>query len=102
MTRYTGFRVLIVDDNENNLYSLRALIGKHMDVEVLQAASGQAAIDTALKNPRIDLVILDVQMPEKNGFQVLMELKMDTFPLVVFVTAYDKYAIKGFDVHAVD
>jgi CheY-like chemotaxis protein len=40
MTRYAGFRVLIVDDNENNLYSLRALINRHMDVEVLQALSG--------------------------------------------------------------
>jgi PAS domain S-box-containing protein len=108
MTRYAGFRVLIVDDNENNLYSLRALINKHMDVEVLQASSGHAAIDTALSNPRIDLIILDVQMPEIDGFQTASMLKVrqktkDT-PIIFLTAAYktDEFQKKGYAVGAAD
>jgi PAS domain S-box-containing protein len=108
MTRYNGFRVLIVDDNENNLYSLRALINKHMDVEVLQAVSGQAAIDTALKNPRIDLIILDIQMPEMDGFQTASMLKVrqktKDIPIIFLTAAYktDEFQKKGYAVGAAD
>jgi PAS domain S-box-containing protein len=108
MTRYAGFRVLIVDDNENNLYSLRALINKHMDVEVLQATSGQAAIDIALKNPRIDLIILDVQMPEMDGFQTASMLKVrqktKDIPIIFLTAAYktDEFQKKGYAVGAAD
>ena len=58
------FRILIVDDNENNLFTLRTLIKQHLEVEVLEASSGQQAIDIALGSPDIDLIILDIQMPE--------------------------------------
>jgi PAS domain S-box-containing protein len=108
MTRYAGFRVLIVDDNENNLYSLRALINKHMDVEVLEALSGQAAIETALSNPRIDLVILDVQMPEMDGFQTASMLKVrqktKDIPIIFLTAAYktDEFQKKGYAVGAAD
>ena len=92
MNRYAGFRVLIVDDNENNLYSLHALINRHMDVEVLEAGSGQAAIDIALNNPRIDLIILDVQMPEMDGFQTASMLKVrqktKDIPIIFLTAAY--------------
>jgi PAS domain S-box-containing protein len=108
MTRYAGFRLLIVDDNENNLYSLRALINRHMDVEVLQAVSGQAAIDTALNNPRIDLIILDVQMPEMDGFQTASMLKVrqktKDIPIIFLTAAYktDEFQKKGYAVGAAD
>jgi PAS domain S-box-containing protein len=108
MTRYAGFRVLIVDDNENNLYSLRALISKHMDVEVLQALSGQAAVDTALNNPRIDLIILDIQMPEMDGFQTASMLKVrqktKDIPIIFLTAAYktDEFQKKGYAVGAAD
>ena len=108
MTRYAGFRVLIVDDNENNLYSLRALINKHMDVEVLQALSGQAAIDAALNNPRIDLIILDIQMPEMDGFQTASMLKVrqktKDIPIIFLTAAYktDEFQKKGYAVGAAD
>jgi PAS domain S-box-containing protein len=108
MTRYAGFRVLIVDDNENNLYSLRALINKHMDVEVLQALSGQAAVDTALNNPRIDLIILDIQMPEMDGFQTASMLKVrqktKDIPIIFLTAAYktDEFQKKGYAVGAAD
>ncbi len=108
MTRYAGFRVLIVDDNENNLYSLGALINKHMDVEVLQALSGQAAVDSALNNPRIDLIILDIQMPEMDGFQTASMLKVrqktKDIPIIFLTAAYktDEFQKKGYAVGAAD
>jgi len=108
MTRYAGFRVLIVDDNQNNLYSLRALINKHMDVEVLQALSGQAAVDIALNNPRIDLIILDIQMPEMDGFQTASMLKVrqktKDIPIIFLTAAYktDEFQKKGYAVGAAD
>jgi PAS domain S-box-containing protein len=108
MNRYAGFRVLIVDDNANNLYSLRALINKHMDVEVLEAESGQVAINIALDNPRIDLIILDVQMPEMDGFQTASMLKVrqktKDIPIIFLTAAYktDEFQKKGYAVGAAD
>jgi PAS domain S-box-containing protein len=108
MKRYAGFRVLIVDDNENNLYALRSLINKHMDVEVLEADSGQAALDIALKNPRIDLIVLDIQMPDMDGFQTASMLKVRQktrdIPIIFLTAAYktDEFQQKGYEVGAAD
>jgi PAS domain S-box-containing protein len=108
MKRYSGFRILIVDDNENNLYSLDALIRKYMDVEVLQASSGRAAIDIALADPRIDLIVLDIQMPEMDGFQTASMLKVRQktrdIPIIFLTAAYktDEFQKKGYEVGAAD
>jgi PAS domain S-box-containing protein len=108
MNRYAGFRVMIVDDNENNLYSLNALIGKYMDVEVIQAASGQAALELALADPRIDLIVLDIQMPEMDGFQTASMLKVRQktrdIPIIFLTAAYktDEFQKKGYEVGAAD
>jgi PAS domain S-box-containing protein len=108
MNRYAGFRVMIVDDNENNLYSLNALIGKYMDVEVIQAASGQAALEMALDDPRIDLIVLDIQMPEMDGFQTASMLKVRQrtrdIPIIFLTAAYktDEFQKKGYEVGAAD
>jgi PAS domain S-box-containing protein len=106
--RYTGFRILIVDDNENNLFTLRTLINQYMDVEVLEADSGQAALDIALRNPRIDLIVLDVQMPEMDGFQTASMLKVRQktrdIPIIFLTAAYktDEFQKKGYEVGAAD
>jgi PAS domain S-box-containing protein len=108
MRRYAGFRVLIVDDVENNLFALRSLIRQHMDVEVLEAISGQQALDIALSNPRIDLIILDVQMPEMDGFQTASMLKIrkktQDIPIIFLTAAFktDEFQQKGYDVGAAD
>lgn len=108
MSRYADFRILIVDDNRNNLFSLRALIKKHMDAEVLEADSGQAALDMALNNPRIDLIVLDIQMPEMDGFQTASMLKVRQrtrdIPIIFLTAAYktDEFQQRGYDVGAAD
>ena len=108
MNRYADFRILIVDDNQNNLFTLRALIEKHMDVELLEADSGQSALDIALKNPRIDLIILDVQMPDMDGFQTATMLKVRQktrdIPIIFLTAAYktDEFQQKGYEVGAAD
>jgi PAS domain S-box-containing protein len=108
MNRYADFRILIVDDNENNLFTLRALINRHMDVEVLEASSGKAALDIALRDPRIDLIVLDVQMPEMDGFQTATMLKVRQktrdIPIIFLTAAYktDEFQQKGYDVGAAD
>jgi len=108
MKRYAGFKVLIVDDVENNLFALRTLIKKHMDVEVLEAASGQMALDIALKDPNIDLIVLDIQMPEMDGFQTASMLKIrkktQDIPIIFLTAAFkaDEFQQKGYELGAAD
>jgi PAS domain S-box-containing protein len=103
------FRVLLVDDNANNIYALRSLIHKHLPhVEVLEAVSGREAIETALAHPDIDLIILDVQMPGMDGFQTasMLKLRKKTRDIpIIFLTAAFKtqeFQEKGYAVGAVD
>jgi PAS domain S-box-containing protein len=108
MKQYADFRILIVDDNRNNLFTLRSLIEKHLDAEVLEADSGQAALDIALKDQRIDLIVLDVQMPEMDGFQTASMLKVRQrtrdIPVIFLTAAYktDEFQQRGYDVGAAD
>ncbi len=103
------FRVLLVDDNANNIYALRSLIHKHLPhVEVLEATSGREAIETAVAHPDIDLIILDVQMPGMDGFQTasMLKLRKKTRDIpIIFLTAAFKtqeFQEKGYAVGAAD
>ncbi|VFM98753.1 MAG: PAS domain S-box-containing protein [Candidatus Kentron sp. G] len=106
--RYSGFRLLIVDDNRNNLFTLRTLVQKYMDVEILEALSGQQALSIALNEPNIDLIVLDVQMPEMDGFQTasMLKIRKKTRDIpIIFLTAAFKsgdFQKKGYEVGAVD
>jgi len=108
MRRYSGFKLLIVDDNKNNLFALRTLVQKHMDVEVLEATSGQMALDIALSTPDLDLIVLDIQMPVMDGFQTASMLKIrkktKDIPIIFLTAAFktDEFQKKGYDVGAVD
>jgi PAS domain S-box-containing protein len=108
MTIRTGFKLLIVDDHAHNLYTLRTLIEKHLDATVLEAASGRAAIDLTLQHRDIDLIILDVQMPEMDGFQTasLLKLRKRTrdIPIIFLTAAFksEEFQQRGFAVGAVD
>ncbi len=95
-------RALIVDDEKFSRVSLKKLLKAHPQIEIIdEAVDGIKAIDK-IETLKPDLVFLDVQMPGLNGFEVLRSVTLDPKPQVVFVTAYDKYAVKAFEVSAVD
>nr|VFK57894.1 MAG: PAS domain S-box-containing protein [Candidatus Kentron sp. TUN] len=106
--RYSDFRLLIVDDNRNNLFTLRTLIQKHMDVEILEALSGKQALSIALQEPNIDVIVLDVQMPEMDGFQTASMLKIRKktrdIPIIFLTAAFTTrdFQKKGYEVGGVD
>jgi len=108
MNRYSGFKLLIVDDHAHNLFTLRTLIENHMDASILEATSGQQAIDLTLQHPHIDLIILDVQMPEMDGFQTASMLKMRKrtrdIPIIFLTAAFksEEFQQRGYAVGAVD
>lgn len=94
------WRALIVDDEELARHIIRELLQPHSEIDVVaECANGFEAVK-AFAEHKPDLIFLDVQMPKLTGFDVL-EL-IGTEPLVIFVTAYDQYAMRAFDVHAVD
>jgi two-component system LytT family response regulator len=95
-------RSLIVDDEPLARRRLKTLLRAEPQVEVVgEAEDGDAAVD-AIRKLRPDLVFLDVQMPGLDGFGVLDQVGLDRVPAVIFVTAYDRYALQAFDAHAVD
>ncbi len=95
-------RVLIVDDEALARQRVRRLLQNEADVDIVgEAGTGRDAV-SLIKELRPDLVCLDVQMPELDGFGVLRELVGGTLPMILFVTAYDEHAQRAFDVHAVD
>jgi two-component system LytT family response regulator len=95
-------RVIIVDDERLARERVRTLLEAAGGVEVVaECAGGREAVE-AIDAERPDLVFLDVQMPDLNGFEVLQAVGPDRLPAVVFVTAYDEYALRAFEVHALD
>jgi two-component system LytT family response regulator len=95
-------KTIIVDDEPLALNLLRAYLNKHPNIEVVaECQNGRQAIDKT-NQLQPDLMFLDIQMPGLTGFDVIQNLQADTMPLVVFITAYDQYALKAFDVYAVD
>jgi len=95
-------RVMIVDDEELARQRIRRLLAREADVEVVGEASDGVQAVESIQSLAPDLVFLDVQMPEVDGFAVLERLRPNGAPAVVFVTAHDDYALRAFDVHAVD
>lgn len=93
---------LIVDDEPIARERVRSLLQQQPDFEVIGECTDGAEAIAAISAERPDLVFLDVQMPYADGFSVLKSIPSDALPLVVFVTAYDEYALNAFDVNAVD
>jgi len=95
-------RVVIADDEPLARERLRMLLGQEDWIEVVaECADGPSAI-AAIQRLRPDLVFLDVQMPGASGFDVIDSIGVAHMPFVIFVTAYDRYALRAFDVHALD
>src|SRR5688572_24328712 len=95
-------QALIVDDEPLSRTRLRQLLRSEADVEVVAELSNGADAVEAVRELAPDIVFLDVQMPEMDGFQVLEALSGGIVPLIVFVTAFDEYAVRAFDVLALD
>ncbi len=105
---YEGFKLLAVDDNPDNLFTLRTLLSRHMGVEILEARSGTEALEIAQAHPDIDLIILDVQMPEVDGFETAQLLKARKktrdIPIIFLTAAFksEEFQQRGYEIGAVD
>jgi two-component system, LytTR family, response regulator len=97
-----SLKTAIVDDEPLALDLLRILLVEHRDIEVVaECRNGAEAVSTLQSKP-VDLLFLDVQMPEIGGFDVVEQIGLHKLPPTIFVTAYHEHAVRAFDVHAVD
>ena len=98
----TKIRALIVDDEPLARDRLRQLLAGEPEIELVGEYSDGLAAVAAIEKLHPDLLFLDIQMPELDGFEVLAQLKPEALPVIVFVTAHDQFALRAFEVHAVD
>jgi two-component system LytT family response regulator len=95
-------RVLVVDDEPIAREGMKLLLGRQLQVEsVLEARNGREAI-AVIRDQRPDLVLLDVQMPRTDGFAAVRAVGAERMPPIIFVTAHDQYAIRAFEIAAID
>jgi two-component system LytT family response regulator len=95
-------RVLIVDDESVARDRLRRLLSKTSDVTVVAECADGMSAATAIFEHEPDLVFLDVQMPEMSGFEVVRAVGVERMPAVIFVTAFDRFALEAFETQALD
>lgn len=95
-------RTLIVDDEPLARKKLRALLSDEADIAIVgECSDGREAL-AHIRQHKPDLVFLDIQMPEMNGFEALNRLEQQDLPALIFVTAYDQFAVAAFEYHALD
>lgn len=95
-------KTLIIDDESPARQRIRRLLTAYQEIEVMQEChTGREAIE-AIMTIEPDLIFLDIQMKDMSGFEVLEHIQLNKMPLTIFVTAYDKYALKAFDYFAFD
>jgi two-component system LytT family response regulator len=94
-------RAIVVDDEPLARESIRALLANDPEVRVVGEGSGSDGA-ALIARTRPDLMFLDIQMPEVDGFALLDQVGPDAVPAIIFVTAYDRYAVRAFEVHALD
>ncbi|MDQ3806015.1 MAG: response regulator, partial [Acidobacteriota bacterium] len=98
----TRVRVLVVDDEPLARQNLRVLLEADAGVELVGEAGSGAEAVRLIRERAPDIVFLDIQMPELNGFGVIERVGAERMPVVIFVTAFDQFALKAFEVHALD
>ncbi len=95
-------RIVIADDERPARNFLKAILQSYEDVEIVgEAETGASAVEV-IKQTKPDLALLDLQMPDGTGLEVVKLLKKSQLPLVAFVTAYDEYAVPAFELNAID
>jgi two-component system, LytTR family, response regulator len=95
-------KTLIVDDEPIARRNLQALLKEDPEIEVIGVCGGGGEAVKFIRQTSPDLLFLDVQMPEIDGFAVLKKIDVTNIPAIVFVTAHDQYALKAFELHALD
>ena len=95
-------KTIIVDDEPLARRGLRQLLASHIDFKVIAESRNGVEAISAVRSLHPDLLFLDVQMPEPDGFGVLKEIGPALMPIVIFVTAYDEFAVRAFDAYALD
>lgn len=95
-------RTLIVDDEPTARRGVRLLLANDPSIDVIGEATGGIEAAEIILREKPDLVFLDVQMPDCDGFQILTRVGVARIPVLVFITAYDEYALRAFEVNAVD
>ena len=95
-------RVVVVDDEPAACRILERLISENPEFELTDVCYDSAIAVDSILSLSPDLVFLDIQMPEMNGFEVVKAIEQKPLPVVIFVTAYDQYALQAFEVHALD
>src|SRR5215468_861430 len=95
-------KVLIVEDERLAAEAVRKLLERDAEVEIAGTARDGATAVSLIRRLKPDIVFLDVQIPELDAFGVIDEIGVENMPVVVFVTAYDRYTLQAFEVHAVD
>ena len=95
-------RTVIADDEPLARRKLRILLDSEADVQVIAECQDGGQTLSAIRAYRPDLLLLDIQMPDRDGFQVLSEISHEEMPVVIFTSAYDQYAIRAFEAHALD
>ena len=97
-----NLKALIIDDEPHAREGIKIRLQEFPEIQVLgECSSGLEAVES-INKLKPDLLFLDIQMPEINGFEVLKRISVEKIPIVIFVTAYDKYAVKAFEYHALD
>lgn len=95
-------RTIIVDDEELARRGIELRLAQHPDITIVRhCANGREAIESMVQD-KPDLMFLDIQMPGLSGFEVLARLPQESLPMVIFVTAYDRYALDAFEAQAID
>lgn len=102
MTTAAALTAVVVDDEPHARRTLRLLLDREPDVRVIGECGDGATAVAEIRRLRPDVVFLDVQIPGADGFEVLRSLEPNAVPAIVFVTAFDEYAVRAFDEHAVD
>lgn len=97
-----GIRTIIIDDEAPARERLRGLLELHKDIDIVEEASDGLEAVAKIKSLQPQLVFLDIEMPGFNGFKVVQSLDHDLLPNIVFVTAYNQYAIEAFEIGAID
>lgn len=102
MTNATSIRALVIDDEPLARQMIREMLEGDSEVEIIgECVNGREAV-AAISELAPDLIFLDIQMPELGGFEVLESFKGKGMPYIIFATAYDQYAVRAFEVHALD